>query len=223
MAAVPPPLIYSRPTLSDPNASSFRCDRRLPTWSLHAALFRCDRRLVQVLGEAIPPPAAYSTCPSIPIRVILASSSRERFEPFASHLYPRRGAGEQLDSILGGLRGEKPHIAGVKMDYQLPDNLAFTGPHVAASRGGAEVCRLGACEVYLITCSEQQPDSTLSPSEYLRSASSPSEDHGSPWKRSEDDGSISNAGGPPAAPPPLGLAPFYGVHSKVLLVRPLST
>ena len=48
----------------------------------------------------------------------------------------------------------------VKTNYQLPDNLSFTGQHVHTRRSGVAVCRLGACEVYLVTYQGNQSPSS---------------------------------------------------------------
>lgn len=116
-------------------------------------------RLHQVIGNEIAAPDE-SGAPSIPVMVARGDTGRERFMCHSHHTYPRRGSERLLEATLeaqaeAGSRAQM--VPNVKTDYQMPDNLSFTGEFVHGRKEGVEVCRLGAFEVYLITCQDTPP------------------------------------------------------------------
>ena len=54
----------------------------------------------------------------------------------------------------------------VKTDYQLPDNLPFTG-QLLQDQKRVQAIRLGACEIYLVTCVRIGIEATSAPRSLL--------------------------------------------------------
>ena len=153
------------------------------------------KRLEEKIGNAIPPPDPNSEAPPIPVKIQLANVPRERYHPMQTNSYPRKGAERQMQAILEAYAekdGRNPVVETVKTDYQLPDNLSFTGEHVNDRRHGVEACRLGACEVFLVTCQDVPAG------------------HVTPAAEGADFGTTAGAA---AARPTL--RPYYGLHSKL--------
>ena len=125
--------------------------------------------LQNAFGDAIFPPEDMPEAPPIPVTVGRINASRERFEPTNHHVYPRYGSDQQLEAIMAinAESGTRPCLKNpvpeVKTDYQLPDNLPFSGPYLLSRRQGIEAPRIGACEVYLVTCQDEPSSDSFNP------------------------------------------------------------
>ena len=117
-------------------------------------------RLQAVIGAAIQPPDPESSGPPIPVTIMRGETGRDVFDNLSHHAYPRYGSERLLQATIESQQEADSRVSpgiNVKFDYQLPDNLAFTGEHLHHRKGGVQACRLGACEVYLITCQDVPP------------------------------------------------------------------